>query len=83
MDTRAVHEAIDRLHAELAKREQVPPELRRELEVALRDVERALGRRDGPLSERVEALAARVEAEHPAFADSVRALVQALAGIGI
>lgn len=83
MDEKAVHEAVARLHAELAAREEVPPELRRELEGALRDVERALGRRDGPLAARVEALAARVEAEHPAFADSVRALVQALAGIGI
>jgi hypothetical protein len=71
------------MHEELAKGEEVPPALRSELEVALRDVERALGHRDAPLSERMEALAARVEAEHPAFAESVRALVQALAGIGI
>jgi hypothetical protein len=83
MDAKAVHDAVARLHAELADADALTPELRAELTVALRDVERALGRRERPLAARAEELAARLEAEHPKLAESISALVRGLAGIGI
>ncbi len=83
MDAKAVHDAVARLHAELADAGAVPPELRRELEGTLRDVERALGRRDAPLAARVESLAARFESDYPALAESIGALVRVLARMGI
>lgn len=83
MDAKAVHDAVARLRAELADAEALTPELRAELSVALRDVERALGRSERPLAVRAEELAARLEAEHPKLAESISALMRGLAGIGI
>jgi hypothetical protein len=83
MDAKAIHEAVARLHTELAEAGSLTPELRAELSVALRDVERALGRHERPLAARAEELAARLEAEHPKLAESISALVRGLAGIGI
>jgi hypothetical protein len=84
MDTRAVHEAVAKLRAALAPPENLTPEIRSELEAALRDVERALHMRsESSLNERVGELATRFEVTHPALAESVASLARALAAIGI
>ena len=83
MDFKTVHDAVAKLHTELAGKPPISAELRAELEVVLRDVERALGEHERPLVARVERLAARLETEHPALAESIGALVRGLAAIGI
>jgi hypothetical protein len=85
MDTRAVHDAVAKLREALAQPdEELTSEIRSELELALRDVERALRtRRESSLNERVGELATRFEVTHPALAESVASLARALAAIGI
>jgi len=84
MDTRAVHEAVAQLREALEHPADLTPEIRAELELALREVERALGARHASsLNERVGELATRFEVTHPALAESVASLARALAAIGI
>jgi len=84
MDPRAVHDAVAKLRKALEHPDDLTPEVRTELELALHDVERALRtRKEASLSERVGELATRFEVTHPALAESVASLARALAGIGI
>jgi hypothetical protein len=83
MTTPSVHEAVEKLHAALAESVALTPEQRSELEQVLRDVERALGAREGPLAARASDLTVRFEANHPKLAESIAALARALAGVGI
>lgn len=83
MDQKALREAIASLHAELADTSAITPELRAELQSALQDVERALGRTEATRGERLEGLAARFEAEHPALSESIARLARLLSLAGI
>lgn len=83
MTTNAIHDAVAKLHAALADSPALTPELRGELELVLRDVERTLSPREQPLAARATELTARFEANHPKLADAIAALARALAGVGI
>ena len=83
MTTPSVHEAVQNLHNALGESRSLSDAQRAELELVLRDVERALGARERPLAERAGELTARFEANHPKLAEAVAALARALAGVGI
>jgi hypothetical protein len=77
---------LAQLHARLGSAQSLDAEDRRLLTVVLRDVEKALGASETarPASASgLEALAVRFEADHPALAESLRGLVDALAMAGI
>jgi hypothetical protein len=77
------------LHSELAKTQQVDPELRVLLITVLGDITKLLeqpGMRDAddaPLADRLEGVAVKFEAEHPALGTAIRQVVDTLAKAGI
>lgn len=79
----ALHDKLDRLDSA-----SLEPRTRELLIVLLNDLTRLLGApslddEDRPLTERLEGLAVRFEAEHPAVGEAVRQLLDALAKAGI
>lgn len=79
----ALHERLERLD-----QRALEPRTRESLLVLLNDLTRllgpsTLGNEDQPLTDRLEELAVRFEAEHPAVGNAVRQLIDALAKAGI
>lgn len=79
----ALHERL-----ELVDRRSIDPATRESFVLLLNDLTTLLGNPsldddDQPLTERLETLAVRFEAEHPAVGSSVRQLIDALAKAGI
>ena len=76
---------ITQLHAKLGSG-SIDPENRKLLATTLQDIEQALARSDpaaAPATPRLEALAVKFEAEHPAIADGLRRLTDLLSSAGI
>ena len=94
MAEESLRELLARLHEQLGARGRaLDAESRQLLTTAVRDIERALDKADHALddasaaaaahSPRLESLAVRFEAGHPAIAEVLRALVDALVKAGI
>jgi hypothetical protein len=85
-----IHEHITTLHERLARLDPaaVDARTRESLLLLLNDLTRLLGTpslddEEQPLTDRLESLAVRFEAEHPAVGHAVRQLIDALAKAGI
>lgn len=84
-----IQQQITTLHERLARldRGEIDARTRELLLLLLGDLTRLLGAsledEDQPLTERLEGLAVRFEAEHPAVGHAVRQLIDALAKAGI
>jgi hypothetical protein len=76
---------LRQLHARLGAASSLDAEDRRLLTAVARDIEMALGRRDldARSASGLDGLAAKFEANHPALADILRQLVDALGKAGI
>ncbi len=83
MDERALRESLQRLRAELEGAKGVPRDLRGDLELAIADVERSLATPGERLSDRVNTLTLRAELRHPALAEALSGLADALSRMGI
>jgi hypothetical protein len=88
MSNESLHEALSRLHAELQAAPQLDDESRRLLHAIAADVGRAAaGAKDAAPdtghAPRLEALAVRFEAGHPALAARLRGIADALGRIGL
>jgi Domain of unknown function (DUF4404) len=84
-----LRQLIRRVHERLSHADKVDHESRRWLGVLTHDIERALGAgtHEAPLQQeslpRLEALAVRFETVHPALAQVLRQLIEALGTAGI
>lgn len=85
-----IRQHIVSLHERLAQldRASIDARTRESLLLLLSDLTRLLGTpslddEDQPLTERLEGLAVRFEADHPAVGEAVRRLIDALAKAGI
>ena len=79
---------LAQLHARLGSTTSLDADSRKLLATVSHDIEKALARDDArdavpPPGPRVEALAVRFEADHPALADVLRQIVDALGKAGI
>jgi hypothetical protein len=76
---------VEQLHAQLARTGSVDADSRALLTSALQDIEAALARSGdaSPDSQRLGALAARFEADHPTLVVTLRQLADALGRAGI
>ena len=88
MSNESLHEALSRLHAELQAAPQLDDESRRLLQAIAADVGRAAvdpadDTADVSHAPRLEALAVRFEAGHPALAARLRGIADALGRIGL
>jgi predicted component of type VI protein secretion system len=93
MPEESLRELLARLHQQLgATGQTVDGEARQLLNTVMRDIERALGPAGGLREEsgaaathtpRLESLAVRFEAGHPALAEALRELIDALVKAGI
>ena len=85
----SLRELLTRVHERLSQSGSIDAESRRLLGALMQDIGRALG--DTPADNssvsgqvpRLEALAVRFEADHPALAELLRQLTDALAKLGI
>jgi hypothetical protein len=85
MSDQNLRDLLAQLHARLGTAKSLDSEERKSLTTVLHDIEKALGGRraaDAP-TPRLEALAVKFEAEHPALADSMRQLADLLGKVGI
>ena len=85
MSESELDELLRQLHARLGAARSLDAEDRRLLTAVARDIEAALGERDvrAPSASGLDALAAKFEADHPALADTLRRLIDALGKAGI
>jgi len=86
MSDQNLRDLLAQLHARLGTAKSLDSEERKSLTTVLHDIEKALGRKDKAVTERaprLEALAVKFEADHPALADSVRQLADLLGKVGI
>jgi hypothetical protein len=85
MSNQTLHDALARLHSELRAAPQLDEESRRLLQEIAADIGRTSGAStpDSGHAPRLEALAVRFEAGHPALAARLRGIVDALARIGL
>jgi hypothetical protein len=77
---------LAQLHARLASATSLDADSRKLLATVSHDIEKALARDDDavpPPAPRLEGLAVRFEADHPALADVLRQIVDALGKAGI
>ena len=82
---------LAQLHARLSRTKKLDPESRELLLTVSEDIRQALAgkpsrrKRSGPTSHesRLEALAVRVEADHPTLAEALREITDALAKAGV
>lgn len=88
--TSLLREHVDALHAELAATNTLDAESREALVTLLGDIVRLLEQSQQsdapsgkPIADRLEALAVRFEAKHPALGTTVRQVVDALGKAGI
>jgi hypothetical protein len=85
MSDQNLRDLLAQLHARLSTAKSLDSEERKSLTTVLHDIEKALGGKkatDAP-TPRLEALAVKFEAEHPALADSMRQLADLLGKVGI
>lgn len=83
-----LHAQIESLHANLSQAGSIDARSRALLIELLPEITRLLGKTDTdddvhPLTEPLEALAVRFEADHPALGNALRQVVDALAKAGI
>jgi hypothetical protein len=80
-----LEDLLEQLHARLGAAQSIDAEDRRRLTTVLRDIEAVLGERTAatPGDRGLEALAVRFEADHPALADGLRRMADALGKAGI
>jgi hypothetical protein len=86
MNDQDLRELLTQLHARLTDARSLDSEDRKLLGTVLGDISRVLARSDAsapPAKPRLEALAVKFEADHPALADSLRQLVDLLGKAGI
>ena len=86
MSRENLRDLLSELHARLGNAQTLDADSRELLTTVSHDIERALARADNAADspkQRVEELAVEFEAEHPALADVLRQLVDALAKAGI
>ena len=86
-DDESLRDLLRRVHDRLSRTGTVDPESRELLVSLTQDIERTLADRraaggDAP-AQRLEALAVRFEADHPALAQVLRQLIDALGKAGI
>ena len=76
---------LRQLHARLGAASSLDSEDRRLLTAVARDIEGVLGKGDAraPSASGLDSLAAKFDADHPALADTLRQLVDALGKAGI
>jgi hypothetical protein len=76
---------LRQLHARLGAARSLDAEDRRLLTAVARDIEAVLGKQDVPAPRPIglDTLAVKFEADHPALADTLRRLVDALGKAGI
>jgi hypothetical protein len=80
---------LQELHSELGRAQRVNPEMRALLVTVLTDITKLLeqpGARDvdeAPLANRLESVAVRFEADHPALGTAIRQVVDTLGKAGI
>jgi hypothetical protein len=84
-----LHKQLESLHAELARTTKVDSESREMLVTILNDISRLLDpaqaneTSEEPLTDQLDGLAVRFEAEHPTLGTAIRRVVDALAKAGI
>jgi Domain of unknown function (DUF4404) len=86
MSRQDLRELLTQLHARLDGAQSLEHEERLQLITVLRDIEKVLGKQEETAERakpRLEALAVKFEADHPALAESMRQLVDLLAKAGI
>jgi hypothetical protein len=93
MTQESLRELLARVHERLSASGSVDRELRQLLGTVMRDIERSLAGHDTAASDaagavaghapRLESLAVKFEAGHPALAEALRELIGALARAGI
>lgn len=88
MDRDQLQELVKSLQRELGDAKSLDQESRRLLGAVMADIGRALQTSVGPaaaapISDRLDDLAVRFEADHPALAGTMRQLIDALAKAGI
>ena len=86
MSRENLRDLLSELHARLGNAQTLDADSRELLTTVSHDIEKALARADSAADspkQRVEELAVEFEAEHPALADVLRQLVDALAKAGI
>lgn len=81
MSKESLHDALARLHAELQAAPQLDDEARRLLAAVSEDIGRTTG--SAAHAPRLEALAVRFEADHPALAARLRGIADALGRVGL
>jgi hypothetical protein len=81
-DDESLRDLLRRVHERLSRSATVDPESRELLASLTQDIERALAGRSARV-QRLEALAVRFEADHPALAQVLRQLIDALGKAGI
>jgi ABC-type transporter Mla subunit MlaD len=86
MSDKELRDLLSQLHGRLGNTKSLSAEERRGLTTVLHDIEKVLARNDAEVDApkpRLEALAVKFEADHPALADSIRQLADLLAKVGI
>ena len=86
MSRQDLRELLTQLHARLGGAQSLDDEERTQLVTVLRDIEKVLGKKDETAERarpRLEALAVKFEADHPALAESIRQLTDLLGKAGI
>jgi hypothetical protein len=86
MSEESLRELLARVHQHLSAGGSVEADVRAQLGTVMRDIERTLGAGAAPApaaAPRLEKLAVRFEASHPALAETLRAVIDALGKAGI
>ena len=84
MSDQNLRDLLAQLHARLGTAKSLDKDERESLKTVLHDIEKALGDEDVDAPKpRLEALAVKFEADHPALADSIRQLADLLGKVGI
>ncbi len=83
MDTKSLRDHLTQLRAELSASGTLDPETRTLLGDIMRDVERLDESPGTSPAARLEGIAVRFEADHPAIAANIRRLVDLLGNVGV
>jgi hypothetical protein len=83
MDTRSLRDHLTQLRAELVASGSIDPETRVLLDDIARDIERLSESPGASPAARLEGIAVRFEADHPAIAANIRRLVDLLGKAGV
>ena len=83
MDTKSLRDHLTQLRAELSASGSIDPETRTLLGDIMRDVERLSESPGASPAARLEGVAVRFEADHPALAANIRRLVDLLGNVGV